>query len=277
MGFGNTGIRCEFRVATTSAGNAGIHPCRIKVERRVYDKGPAATKGRRNVHQSCFWIERHGRPVVGAAVGRKNRRGAPIVVVVCIGVDHRTARFRVDAAGPVDLGEGFGRNERTGHAIENVVEAVLVRLHQNPALATVNHQIGKNKALHAVVVPRITRCVLVIPFQFAGIGVDRNDRAYEKVVFTFGLTQRLGPRGRGAVQPQVQGNVQSEEELREQRIESGTQAAQDAAQEERRDANPRSDTDTDRWLRLIRLELEELTFQQRLTIRAIQESQQYTN
>ena len=55
-----------------------------------------------------------------------------------------------------------------------------------------------------------------------------------------------GPRGRGAVQPQVQGNVQSEEDFREQQA-ARTEAALDG--------NPGSDTDTDRWLRLIRLEM----------------------
>ena len=55
-----------------------------------------------------------------------------------------------------------------------------------------------------------------------------------------------GPRGRGAVQPQVQGNVQSQAQ----------QQAQAAAQERERElSNPGFDTDTDKWLRLIRQEL----------------------
>ena len=55
-----------------------------------------------------------------------------------------------------------------------------------------------------------------------------------------------GPRGRGAVQPQVQGNVQS---LGQQQGEEALEATLRALE------NPQATTDTDKWLRKIFNEL----------------------
>ena len=58
-----------------------------------------------------------------------------------------------------------------------------------------------------------------------------------------------GPRGGGAVQPQVQGNVQSQAQ----------QQAQAAREERERELNnPGTDTDTDKWLRLIYISIDEI-------------------
>ena len=62
-----------------------------------------------------------------------------------------------------------------------------------------------------------------------------------------------GPRGRGAVQPQVQGNVQSE-------LARQNQEAREAAREEadRVLNTPEANTDTDKWLRLISLQVDRM-------------------
>ena len=67
-------------------------------------------------------------------------------------------------------------------AVEDVEEAVLVRLHDDLARLPVDGEIGEHQLLHGVEVPLLAGCGLVVPHVCAGVGVERDDRGQEQVV-----------------------------------------------------------------------------------------------
>ena len=145
VGVGRRAGGCR-RVATADAGVASAF---LEDERTRVDRvgGRVAERGR-DVHQAGLRIERHRRPVVRAA--RARDRSSP-------------ARFRRTLRGltigrPVFLSIPLAqfmrrkrrrRNELAGDAIDHVEEAVLVRLHDDLALAAVDRDVGQHQLLHA--------------------------------------------------------------------------------------------------------------------------------
>src|SRR5262245_37366377 len=109
------------------------------------------------------------------------------------GIDDRAPGFRIDAFGPCYGCKWLRGDKSTADAIKDIVEAVLVRLHDHFSLAPVYVQVGQNEALHTVKIPRVARRVLVVPLEVAGIDVDGENRAYIEVVFALRLTKLFRP------------------------------------------------------------------------------------
>ena len=68
------------------------------------------------------------------------------------------------------------------HAIDHVEVTILVRLHDDFAIAIVDPNIRKQQVLNRVVVPFVARRALVVPLQLAGVCVDREDRGDVEIV-----------------------------------------------------------------------------------------------
>ncbi len=134
-----------------------------------------AAVGRGNVHQSRAWIKRHRRPVVSAARTRRQHHG--VAAVVRYVVYDRPARRFVQALRPGDLHQRLAGNELPRHAIQHVVEAVFVRLHDHLARPSFDGEVGQHQLLDAVVVPGIAGDHLEVPFQFARLGFHRQHGA----------------------------------------------------------------------------------------------------
>ena len=117
-----------------------------------------------------------------------------VVIVVGFGIDDRPSGFRIDTFRPGDLRKRLCGDERARDAVEHVVEAVLVGLHDDFARPAVDREIGEHQSLNAVEVPGIAGSVLVIPLQLTGIGFDREDRADIKVVLALRFAQLFRPR-----------------------------------------------------------------------------------
>src|SRR5438105_1108265 len=84
------------------------------------------------------------------------------------GVFDRPAGLHINASGPSDRNEGFGRDQLAGSAIEYIKEAIFRRLQKDFANMTLYSQIGENDVLSAVVIPYITWHYLVMPHVRAG-------------------------------------------------------------------------------------------------------------
>src|SRR5438105_375936 len=93
-----------------------------------------------------------------------------------LGIDDGTSGFRIDPLCPCHLRKGLSGYESAADTIENIVETVLVCLHQDLALPSIDGEIRKDEPLDAVVVPRIARNRLVIPLQLAGVRLYGQDR-----------------------------------------------------------------------------------------------------
>ena len=68
-------------------------------------------------------------------------------------VDDRPAGFRIDTLGPCDLRKRLSGNERSRDAIDHVIEAVLVCLHDGFARPAVDREVDEHELLNAVEVP----------------------------------------------------------------------------------------------------------------------------
>ncbi len=156
----------------------------------------------RDVHHSPARIERHRHPVVRAARSGERRPGFAALTEARLRVLLRPPGLRVQCC-PVHLGIGFGREELTGGAIEDVEEAVLGRLHQHLTRLAVDLQIGEHDLLHGRIVPTLSGGFLEMPDVFARVGTHGNDRSDEQVVATAGATHRAVPR-RAVVRSEVQ-------------------------------------------------------------------------
>ena len=124
----------------------------------------------------------------------RDRDRLTILIVMRLRIDDRPAGLLIDAFCPSHLGERLRGYKRARHPVDDIVKAVLVRLHDDFALAAVDHEIGKHQLLHAVEIPRIARNHLVVPLQFTGLRSYCQDRAHIQVVFAFGFAKIFRPR-----------------------------------------------------------------------------------
>ena len=155
-----------------------------------------AAVGAGNVDQARAGIERHGRPVMPAAGSGCQHDG--LAAIVRFFIHDRPPSSLIQSFGPVHLHPGLARDELSRHAIEHVIEAVFVGLHDHFALPPFDGEIGQHQLLHAVVVPGIAGNHLEIPFQFAGIGLHRENGAGIEIILALGFTNLFGPRPRVA-------------------------------------------------------------------------------
>src|SRR5207249_893364 len=118
----------------------------------------------------------------------------PILIVMSFRIDDGAAGFRIDPFCPGHLGKWLSGNKRAGYAIEQVIEPILVGLHEDLALASVDAQFCQDESLNAVIVPGIPWNRLVIPLQLTVIGLYRQDRTNKEIVLALGLSKLFRPR-----------------------------------------------------------------------------------
>src|SRR5439155_22103312 len=106
-----------------------------------------------NIDQTCCGIEGHRRPVVGSSRTRGERDGFPILIVMSFRIDDGPSGLRIDTFRPCDLREWLRGYKRAGNTIHHVIKAVLVGLHSDLALASIDGEIRANAALNAFITP----------------------------------------------------------------------------------------------------------------------------
>ena len=93
-----------------------------------------------------------------------------------------TAGFRIDSRSPAHLRHLGCRDEFAVRAINHVEVTILVRLHDDLAIAIVDSNIRKQKVLNGVIVPFVAGCALVVPLQLTCVCVDGNDGGDVEIV-----------------------------------------------------------------------------------------------
>src|SRR5881296_1143271 len=109
-------------------------------------------------------------------------------------IDDRPAGFRIDPFGPSHLGKWLRGYKRAGNAIQHIIEPILVGLHEDLALPSVNGEIHQDESLDAVIVPGVAWNRLVIPLQLTVIGLYGQDGTNKEVVLALGLPKLFRPR-----------------------------------------------------------------------------------
>src|ERR1700742_2368490 len=83
-----------------------------------------------------------------------------------------------NATDPIDMfGESPSLDEPPRYAIEHPNVAGLGRLNEDLAHSSVERNIGENQLECGVEVPNVLRHFLIMPFEFSGDGVERDDAA----------------------------------------------------------------------------------------------------
>src|SRR5262249_31532684 len=93
-----------------------------------------------------------------------------------------TAGFRIDSCRPAYLRHLGCRYELTVRTIDHVEVTVLVRLHDDLAVAIVDSNIREHQMLNGVVVPFIAGRALIVPLQLTGVGIDGDDGGDVEIV-----------------------------------------------------------------------------------------------
>ena len=100
----------------------------------------------------------------------------------------------VVAGGPVHIDEVLGRDELAVGAIDDEEEAVLRRMQDDLARRAVDREVGQDHRLGGRVVPVVAGCFLVVPQEFAGIGVQRDEGGEIEIVAAGRAAQVAVPR-----------------------------------------------------------------------------------
>ena len=142
----------------------------------------AAESQRVGIGEPGLRVERHRLPVLAAEDrGIHHDLLAFAGVLADVGLD-RTAGLHVDAGGPVDLHIGIGRQQFAVGAVEHVEEAVAVGVHQDLGGLALDVDVGEHHLGDRVIVERIVRRELVVPFDLAGLRLQREHRAGVEIV-----------------------------------------------------------------------------------------------
>ena len=169
---------------------------------------------RRNVDQAVFGVVAHRHPVFATQQVGANIFGHALQTwtfeVACCFDGH--ACFQVNACRPVHaIHILLGRQEFAVGAINDVEETIAVGLHDNGHFFAIKGQVGEHQFVHAVIVPRIMRCELIVPNDVASFWVQSNHRCGVQVgeladIGAVVAANCCGPRGwvAGAVVNQVQ-------------------------------------------------------------------------
>src|SRR5205085_6823079 len=88
----------------------------------------------------------------------------------------------------------FGGKQLAGCSIENVEEAVFRRLHQHLAFAATHIEVCEDDVLRRREVPVFARRRLIMPDEFAAVGLEREDRREVEVIAAAGTADVLIPR-----------------------------------------------------------------------------------
>ena len=127
------------------------------------------------VKEASAWTEGRRVPVCPALIARIGWHA------IWLRRDNRPAVF-IQATGPVHPHIGLGDQTLTGSPVEDVEIAVTVRPHHHLLGHSVPIQIREYRHLHGVIVVGVIRRELKIPFQFARIDIQRDNRIRVKIV-----------------------------------------------------------------------------------------------
>src|SRR5258708_10757366 len=152
-----------------------------------------AAIGDRDVGQAGERAEGHRVPSVTAVRSGGERRTGLLIFVNGSGVDEGASCFQINGTGPRDGGIGLRGKQLTSGAVEDVEETVFGSVKQNFSRGVVDREVGKNKGLSGIVIPGVAGRLLIMPDVFASVGLERNDRADEKVVAAAGATSGAVP------------------------------------------------------------------------------------
>ena len=108
------------------------------------------------------------------------------------------AALGIEAVHPVHLHERLAEQELAGDAIEHVGQPVAVGPQHHLPRPAAPLDVGEHRHLRRVVVHLVVRRELVVPFQRAGVGVERDDAVAIEVV---AQTRAAVPVGRGLPVP----------------------------------------------------------------------------
>ena len=154
---------------------AGLVGCRLGLV-------VTAERQRIGIGKSGLRIERHRLPVLAA----ENRRVHHDLLAVArvlgdVGLD-RAPGLQVDSGSPIDLHIGIGRQQLPVGPVEDVEEAVSVGVHQDLGRLALDIQLGEHHLGDRIIVERIVRRELVMPFDLAGLRFQREHRAGVEIV-----------------------------------------------------------------------------------------------
>src|SRR5439155_23732336 len=110
-------------------------------------------------------------PVGSTLVSRKDQRA--LSAWSHSGDSYRPALF-IEPAGPVYFDKRFAQEELTGRSIQHIEEAIPVGPEHDLAWAALPLHIDQDRNLRRVVIKFIVGRKLVIPFQLAGIRIERD-------------------------------------------------------------------------------------------------------
>ena len=144
---------------------------------RVVDAGIILP--RRQVEQARRGAEGRRVPVRPALHSRIGQRAFGGGHSLC---DLDGAAALVETRGPRLLDERIAQQEFAGAPIQHVEEAVAIAPQHRFARLALPVQIGQHRDLHRVVIETVMRRELKVPFQFAGVGVERHHRIGVEVV-----------------------------------------------------------------------------------------------
>src|SRR5688572_5571112 len=97
-------------------------------------------------------------------------------------MDGRAASLGIDSRGPTHLRHLGRRNELAICTVDHVEVTVLIRLSDDLTRASVYGDICQQQMLNCVIVPFVTGCALVVPFQLASVCVDSHDGSNVEIV-----------------------------------------------------------------------------------------------
>jgi len=132
-----------------------------------------------DVDQPRLLVVAHRHPVLATDQVRADIDGLALEarterVVRCF---DRHAGLQIDASGPVHaINTLFGGQHLAVRTINDVEEAVTVRRHNDWNSLAVEWQVSKHQLVDAVIVPCVMWCVLIVPLDLTGVGVQSNNR-----------------------------------------------------------------------------------------------------
>ena len=175
--------------ARTRWPGAAGEPLARDVCRLPRDKGHAHL-ARVNEERARRRIET-GLPEVGAA-SEIGTRHFTLLVRRVTREQHRTAIAPISFAHVV-ITNGLATISFAVGAIERVVEAVAIGEHHDLAGLAANRQVREDRHFGRIPVVHVVRRELVMPFQLAGVGIERDERIAIEVVALAAVAVVIGP------------------------------------------------------------------------------------
>ena len=162
--------------ANSSAAHDSFRRPRLDLAGALYEIRSCLVRA--HVEKPCDGAIRWGRPIDAAreaGVDQRSRAEGRLL----IGREDRAA-VRIEPLGPRFFHEGNAGDEFAVRAIEDVIETVAIREADELALLPIDLRVEENGRLIRIPIVIFVRRVLEIPFQLAGVGIDRDQRSRYK-------------------------------------------------------------------------------------------------